>query len=138
MELKKYKKYHKKKKILKLEQCSLSIPKQGFYGLKSIECGVLTPQQLEASRRLISRITQRSGKILIKVKFEHPLTKKPLLSRMGKGCGSVDSWIAYLKKGKVIIELLGVSKKMAIIAFNAVRKRLPIQFEIIQREVIDA
>jgi ribosomal protein L16/L10AE len=57
---------------------------------------------------------------------------------MGKGCGSVDSWIAYLKKGKVIIELLGVSKKMAIIAFNAVRKRLPIQFEIIQREVIDA
>lgn len=138
MEVKKYKKYHKKKNILKLEQHILSIPKQGFYGLKSLECGVITPQQLEASRRLISRITKRSGKIIIKVKFDHPLTRKPLLSRMGKGSGSFHSWIAYLKKGKVIIELLGVSKQIAVMAFTAVCKRLPSQFEIIQREVIDA
>ncbi len=138
MDIKKYKKYHKKKKILKLEQSNLVIPKQGLYGLKSLECGIITPEQLEASRRLISRITKRSGKILIKVKFNHPLTKKPLLSRMGKGCGSLDSWIAYLKKGKVIIELLGVSNQLATLAFKAVCKRLPLKFEIIRREVIDA
>jgi len=137
MEIKKYKKYHKKKKIFKLEKSSLVTPNQGLYGLKSLSCGFITPQQLESSRRIISRITKRSGKLFLKIKFEQALTKKPLLSRMGKGCGSFFMFISYLKKGKLILELSGVSKQLAIIALDAVCKRLSTPFEIVEREVVD-
>lgn len=89
MEINKYRKYHKIKKILKREKYSLSTPKQGLYALRALECGFMTPEQLESSRRIISRLTKRSGKIMLNMKFHQPLTKKPLLSRMGKGCGSL-------------------------------------------------
>jgi large subunit ribosomal protein L16 len=88
---KKYIKYHKKKNIFKVEQSNLLTPKQGFYGLKAVTSGILSPNQLETARRIISKITKRSGKIVMKITFEHALTKKPLLSRMGKGIGSIHS-----------------------------------------------
>jgi len=90
MEINKYKKFHKIKRISKQEKFILTNPQQGFYALRALETGFITPEQLESSRRIISRITKRSGKILLKVKFAQALTKKPLLSRMGKGCGSFD------------------------------------------------
>lgn len=137
MGIREYRKHHTQKKIFKLEKSNLVVPKQGLYGLKAVTCGFITPQQLETARRIVSRITKRLGKLYIKVKFEQALTKKPLLSRMGKGCGSFYMFISYLKKGKLILELLGVSKHIAIIALNAVCKRLSTLFEIVQREVID-
>lgn len=135
---KKYIKYHKKKNIFKVEQSNLLTPKQGFYGLKAVTSGILSPNQLETARRIISKITKRSGKIVMKITFEHALTKKTLLSRMGKGTGSIHSWITYIKEGKIILELLGISEQLAFTICKAVCKRLPIQFEIVEREITDA
>ena len=138
MEINKFKKHHKQLKIEKNEKNKLQILRKGFYGLKVLESGIITPKQLETARRVIARITNRTGKTFINVFCNHPLTKKPLLSRMGKGAGSIDTWIAYVKKGKVIIEVKGVSKKLAIIAFKAVQYRLSIKMDIIKRELLDA
>jgi ribosomal protein L16/L10AE len=74
----------------------------------------------------------------MKITFEHALTKKTLLSRMGKGTGSIHSWITYIKEGKIILELLGISEQLAFTICKAVCKRLPIQFEIVEREITDA
>ena len=137
MEINKFKKHHKQSKIEKNEKNKLQILRKGFYGLKVLESGVITPKQLETARRVIARITNRTGKIFINVFCNHPLTKKPLLSRMGKGAGSIDTWIAYVKKGKVIIEVKGISKKMVLITFKAVQYRLSIKMDIIKRELLD-
>lgn len=137
MEISKYKKYHKQKKIGKNEKSSFRNIKKGFYGLKLLEPGIITPKQIEMARRLISRITKRICKIFINVFCNHPLTKKPLLSRMGKGSGLINTWIAYLKKGKVIIEVKGVTKKLVFIAFKIVKYRIAIKMKIINRDVID-
>lgn len=138
MEINKYKKYHKLKKIEKNEKNSLCSLRKGYYGLKVLQAGVITYKQLETVRRIISRITKRTGKIFINVSCNHPITKKPLLSRMGKGVGGIDSWIAYIKKGKVIIEVKGISKKLVFIAFKAIKYRISIKMNIIERETIDA
>jgi large subunit ribosomal protein L16 len=84
-----YKKYHKKKTIYYQEKNSLCSVKRGFYGLKAVNSGIITPKQLETVRRIISRLTKRTTKIILNVNFSQPLTKKSLLSRMGKGSGNV-------------------------------------------------
>jgi large subunit ribosomal protein L16 len=86
-----YKKYHKKNKILKSERKDLRTVKKGLYGLKALTSGIVTPEQLETARRIVSRITKRIGKIFINVFCNYPQTKKPLLSRMGKGVGGIDN-----------------------------------------------
>jgi len=85
----KYKKYHKKKNIFQLKKQTLSMIKLGVYGLKVIECGIITQKELETARRIIARMTKRCAKIILNVKCFHPLTKKSLLSRMGKGSGNI-------------------------------------------------
>lgn len=138
MVTKKYKKYHKIKKIFKNENNNLLSVKKGFYGLKIIESGIITPKQLETIRRIFTKITKRAGKIYINISFSQPLTKKPLLSRMGKGCGGVNSWISYIKKGKIILEILGVPKSIILKAFKAIQHRVIIKMKIIKREILDA
>lgn len=138
MEIKKYKKYHKTKNILKNANNNLRKVKKGIYGLKVLEFGVITPKQLETFRRLISRITNRMGKSIINVYFNQALSKKPLLSRMGKGSSGINSWISYIKKGNVIIEIKGISKKMAIVVFKAIRYRINLKIKLVKREIIDA
>jgi len=91
MKTNKYKKYHKIKKIYKKQRSNLIFMCKGFYGLKVLESGLITPKQLETVRRVIVKLTKRTSKILINIFFNQPLTKKPLLSRMGKGSGSIDS-----------------------------------------------
>jgi large subunit ribosomal protein L16 len=91
MEINKYKKHHKIKNSFKNEKNALANISKGFYGLKTVATGTLTTKQLETIRRTIARITKRSGKIIINIFFKQPLTKKPLLSRMGKGSGSVST-----------------------------------------------
>jgi large subunit ribosomal protein L16 len=83
-----YKKLHKKNLRSKISK-NFSVVKYGSYALKSIVSGILTPTQVEASRRVLSRETNRVGKIKIRIKFNYPVTKKPLLSRMGKGSGPI-------------------------------------------------
>ena len=137
METTKYKKYHKIKNILKNEAINVAKINKGFYGLKILNSGIITPKQLEIMRRILARITKRSGKIIINISFRHPLTKKPSLTRMGKGSGGIDSWISYVKKGKVIFELNGVSQKLAFIALKTIKNRINLKTKIIKREIID-
>jgi len=88
MQINTYKKRHKIK-FSKTTTDYLSTIKFGSYGLKATSSGFLTAKQLEAARRVIARTTKRIGKIIIRVYFQHPITKKPLLTRMGKGCGAI-------------------------------------------------
>jgi large subunit ribosomal protein L16 len=83
-----YKKQHKIK-LSSLTNSTSNIIKYGLYAIKAVTAGVLTAKQVEASRRVISRETKRIGKVFIRIFFNLAKTKKPLLSRMGKGCGSI-------------------------------------------------
>lgn len=137
MRINKYKKYHKKKNIFKNERIVIAKVIKGFYGLKLLNSGVLTAKQLESMRRIITRVTKRSAKVVINVTFNHPLTKKPLLSRMGKGSGPIDSWISYVKRGKIIFELSGVSQDVALLALNLAKTRINLKTKVVLREIID-
>ena len=88
MQINIYKKKHKIKKISLVKNYAGNI-QFGFYGIKSLESGILLTQEVETIRRTISRITKRDCKVLIRVFFSHPITKKPLKSRMGKGVGVI-------------------------------------------------
>ena len=132
MKVKVYKKIHKIK-ISALINKKLSTIKYGVHGLKTITPGVLTAKQIETARRVISRATKRIGKVFIRVFFNLPITKKPLLSRMGKGCGVIKSWIAIVKKGTVVIEVDGISQTFAKQVLKSASIRLPLQVSIISR-----
>lgn len=134
MQIINYKKRHKKKFITSTTEFLTTI-KIGSYGLKAISSGFLTAKQLETARRVIARVTKRVGKILIRVFFNQPLTKKPLLTRMGKGSGPVKGWVFYVKKGIVLLETNNVSKKLAFMAFKSAGLRLPIKLDFIVRDV---
>jgi len=112
--------------------------KFGVYGLKVIECGIITQKELETARRIIARMTKRYAKVTLNVKCFHPLTKKSLLSRMGKGSGNIYLWIGYLKKGEILLEIKGVSEKIAYKALQAVIRRFSLKIIIIKREVFKA
>ena len=138
MKTNKYKKYHKIKKIYKKQRSNLIFMSKGFYGLKVLESGLITPKQLETVRRVIVKLTKRTSKILINIFFNQPLTKKPLLSRMGKGSGSIDSWISYIKKGKIFIEILDLDEKILDKLLKAVQVKINLKIEIVKREIFDA
>lgn len=134
----KYKKYHKKKNIFQLKKQTLCMIKSGVYGLKVVECGVITQKELETARRIIARMTKRHAKVSLNVKCFHPLTKKSLLSRMGKGSGNIYLWVGYLKKGEILLEIKGVSEKVAYQALQAVIRRFSLKIIIIKREIFKA
>lgn len=85
----------------------------GVYGFKAVEFGCVTASQIEAVRRIISRNIKNVGKYWIRIFPDKAITKKPLEVRQGKGCGSVDRWVAVVDKGKVLFELSGVSSSVA-------------------------
>jgi large subunit ribosomal protein L16 len=91
MLIKKYKKYHHIKNIKKIEKKNLRLLKNGVYGLKTLKFGIITKKQSEAIRKAISRVTFRIGKVILNLCLNKPITKKPLLSRMGKGSGAIHS-----------------------------------------------
>lgn len=134
----KYKKYHKKKNIYQIKKQELSVLKFGVYGLKVIEYGIITQKELETARRIIARMTSRCAKINLNSKCFHPLTKKSLLSRMGKGSGNIHLWIGYLKKGEIILEIKGVTEKIAYQALRAVCSRFSLKIIIVKREIFKA
>jgi large subunit ribosomal protein L16 len=105
----------------------------GFFGLKSLVGGVLTAKQLETARRVISRETNRIGRVFIRVFFSLQKTKKPLHSRMGKGSGVVKLWIAVVKKGSIILEMCYICSKISKIALKLARLKLPIKCILVER-----
>jgi large subunit ribosomal protein L16 len=89
MEVTAYKKKFKKKKIIKITTKFLGLIQFGYYGIKSMSSGILNHKQVENIRRIYVKVSKKIGKLFIRIFFQHPLTTKPLLSRMGKGVGSI-------------------------------------------------
>ncbi len=105
----------------------------GDYALKAVESGKLTSQQIEAARIAINRKIKRGGKVWIRVFPDKPMTKKPAETRMGKGKGSPEYWVAIAKPGKIIYELSGVEEKLAIRALTLAGAKLPFKTKVITK-----
>jgi large subunit ribosomal protein L16 len=103
----------------------------GEYGLKTIECGKISSKQIEAARVAINRKVKRGGKLWIRIFPDHPVTKKPAETRMGKGKGNPEGWVAIVKPGRVIFELAGVTEEMAREALRLAAFKLPVLTRIV-------
>ena len=97
----------------------------GDYGLQAMECGFMTARQIESARIAVTRHVKRGGKVWIRVFPDKPITKKPAETRMGKGKGATEGWVAVIKPGRILYELEGVSKEMAAEAFRLAGHKLP-------------
>lgn len=106
----------------------------GEYGLQALEAGWVTSRQIEAIRRSIVRQMRRRGKYWIRIFPDKPVTAKPAETRMGKGKGSVDHWVAVVKPGRVIFEISGVPDDIALEALRSAGYKLPIRTQVITRE----
>jgi large subunit ribosomal protein L16 len=108
----------------------------GEFALKSLERGRLTARQIEAARRAMTRHIKRGGKIWIRVFPDKPITQKPLEVRQGKGKGNVEYWVAQIQPGKILFEMEGVSKELAIEAFDLAKAKLPFKVIFEERKVM--
>jgi large subunit ribosomal protein L16 len=108
----------------------------GQFGLKAVERGRLTARQIEAARRAMTRYVKRDGKIWIRVFPDKPITQKPLEVRMGKGKGSVEYWVAQIQPGKVLFEMEGVTRELAMKAFDLAKAKLPFKVMFEERRVM--
>jgi len=109
----------------------------GDYGLQAEECGWITARQIEAARIAITRHVRRGGKIWIRIFPHKSITKKPAETRMGKGKGAPEEWVAVVKPGTVLYEMQGVPKEIAKEAFRLASHKLPIGTRFLSRELTD-
>jgi large subunit ribosomal protein L16 len=107
----------------------------GDFGLQATECGKMTAQQIEAGRIAITRHVKRGGKIWIRVFPDKPITKKPAETRMGKGKGAPEGWVAVVKPGRVLYELEGVGESVASEAFRLAGHKLPFGTRFVSRRM---
>jgi large subunit ribosomal protein L16 len=105
----------------------------GDYGLKALECGWVTDRQIEAGRIAITRFIKRNGRIWIRMFPDKPITKKPQETRMGKGKGAPDQWVAVIKPGRILYEMEGVSEAEARTALRLAAHKLGIKTKIVLR-----
>jgi large subunit ribosomal protein L16 len=109
----------------------------GDFGLLATECGWITSRQIEAARIALTRHVKRSGKVWITIFPDKPLCKKPAETRMGKGKGSPEEWVAVIKPGRVLYEMEGVSVETAREAFRLAAYKLPIATKFLSRSHSD-
>jgi large subunit ribosomal protein L16 len=107
----------------------------GDYGLQALEAGWLTNKQIEAARIAMTRHVKRGGKIWIKVFPDKPITKKPAETRMGKGKGSPESWIAVVKPGRILYEMEGITPHVAREAMRLAAHKLPIATRFVSKNL---
>ncbi len=105
----------------------------GDYGLKAMEPAWITNRQLEAGRVALTRAVKRGGKIWIRVFPDKPFTKKPAETRMGKGKGNVEYWVAVVKPGRILYEMEGMTDDVAREAFLLASRKLPIKTKFVMR-----
>ena len=105
----------------------------GDYGLQATTCGTMSAQQIEAARIAITRHVKRGGKIWIRIFPDKPITKKPAETRMGKGKGTPEGWVAIVKPGRILYELQGVGENVAEEAFRLAGHKLPFSTRFISR-----
>jgi large subunit ribosomal protein L16 len=105
----------------------------GEFGLKALQCGWITNRQIEASRIAITRHTKRGGKLWIRIFPDKPITKKPAETRMGKGKGSPEGWVAVVRPGRILFEMEGVPEALAREALRLAAQKLPIRTKFVKR-----
>ena len=106
----------------------------GEYGLAAMEPGWLTDRQIEAARVAITRHVKRGCKVWIRIFPDKPITKKPAETRMGKGKGAPEYWVAVIKPGRVIYEMSGVTEEVAKEALRLASHKLPLSMKFVRRE----
>ena len=105
----------------------------GDFGLKALDAGWITDRQIEAARIAMTRHVKRGGKIWIRIFPDKPITKKPAETRMGSGKGAPDHWVAVVKPGRVMYEILGVDEALAREALGLAAQKLPIKTKFVTR-----
>lgn len=106
----------------------------GEYGLQAMEAAWITARQIEASRVSIMRFLKKGGKVWIRIFPDKPVSKKPAETRMGKGKGNPEFWVAVVKPGRILFEIEGVTKEVAKEAFVLCSHKLPIKTQFLARE----
>lgn len=105
----------------------------GDYGLQALEPCWMTSRQIEAARRAIVRYVKRRAKVWIRVFPDKPVTKRPAETRMGKGKGAVDHWVAVVKPGRILFEIAGIDEDVAREAMRLASHKLPIKTQFVTR-----
>ena len=106
----------------------------GEFGLQTLEAGLITTNQIESARVAMTRYVKRGGKVWIKIFPDKPITKKPAETRMGKGKGAVEYWVAAVKPGRVMFEMAGVSEETAREALRLASMKLPVKCKFVKKE----
>ena len=109
----------------------------GSYGLKAMEPERVTSRQIEAARKAITRHLKRAGKMWIRIFPDKPITKKPLETRMGKGKGSPEYWVANVKPGRILFEVEGITREVAQEAFRIAGNKLAIKTKLVAKRGLD-
>jgi len=103
------------------------------FGLQAAECGFISARQIEAARIAMTRKVKRGGKLWIRIFPDKPITKKPAEVRMGKGKGAPEGWVVVIRPGKILYEMEGVSRELAVEALRLAAHKLPIKTKFIER-----
>jgi large subunit ribosomal protein L16 len=106
----------------------------GDFGLKATRCGWITDRQIEAARVAMTRFIKRGGKVWIRLFPDKPITKKPAETRMGKGKGAPEQWVAVIRPGKILFEMEGVDRATAEEAMALAAHKLPLPTRFVARE----
>ena len=106
----------------------------GHYGLQALEPGWVTSRQIEACRVAMTRHIKRGGKVWIRIFPDKPITKKPAETRMGKGKGNPEGWVAVVKPARILFEVDGVTEELAKKAFALASAKLPLKTRVVRRE----
>ena len=111
-----------------------NVVNEGEYGLQATTAGWIKSNQIEAARVAMTRFIKRGGKVWIKIFPDKPVTKKPAETRMGKGKGAPEYWVAVVKPGRVMFEIEGVAEEVAREALRLAAQKLPVQTKFVKRE----
>ena len=109
----------------------------GEFGLKAMSCGWITDRQIEAARIAMTRSIKRGGKVWIRLFPDKPITKKPAETRMGKGKGAPEQWVAVIRPGKILFEMEGVTREIAEAAMRLAAHKLPMRTKFVTREQVE-
>ena len=107
----------------------------GEYGIQAVEAGLIRGNQIEAARIAMTRYIKRGGKVWIKIFPNKPISKKPAETRMGKGKGAVEYWVAPVKPGRILFELADVTEDIAREALRLAAHKLPVKTKFVTREI---
>jgi large subunit ribosomal protein L16 len=107
----------------------------GEFGLQAVECGTISNKQIEAARIAMTRHVKRGGKLWIRVFPDKPFTKKPAEVRMGKGKGAPEGWVAVIRPGRVLYEMSGVPRELAVEALRLASHKLSVKTKFMERSI---